>query len=59
MTTIETLLMASIELAKQRKLIVALQSENALLRQRLNTRSDFDLSADENLRMPALLRRQI
>ena len=46
MTTIENLLHASVEIAKQRQLIATLIQENELLRQRLGGRTDFDLSAD-------------
>jgi len=41
MTTIETLLHASVEIAKQRQLIATLIQENELLRQRLSDRGDF------------------
>ena len=55
MTTIETLLHASVEIAKQRQLIATLMQENELLRQRLSDRTDFDLSADST---PALCRKE-
>jgi hypothetical protein len=53
--TIETLLHASVEIAKQRQLIATLIQENELLRQRLGGRTDFDFSADST---PALCRKQ-
>ena len=53
--TIESLLHANVEIAKQRQLIATLIQENELLRQRLGDRTDFDLSADPT---PALCRKQ-
>jgi hypothetical protein len=55
MTTIETLLHASVEIAKQRQLIATLIQEKELLRQRLGDRTDIDLSADST---PALCRKE-
>ena len=51
----ETLLDASVEIAKQRQLITTLIQENKLLHQRLGDRTDFDLSADS---APALCRKE-
>ena len=51
MTTIETLLRASVEIAKLKTEIARLRAENARLRERDQVRHDFDMD------VPVLLKR--